>query len=127
MTREFDFIHHYSPKSRIRNNNVIVIRQVNSPFYLCEQEVNVIYDKVRRLLNTVETWLEYSLDDDIKKETVRALHISVNKTLAVATKDIEELINHHQLTNKDDVDTLKDVAVQLQEIADDIFKSYIMQ
>lgn len=127
MAREFEFIHHYSPKSRIRNNNVIVIRQVNSPFYLCEQEVNVIYDKVRRLLNTVETWLEYSLDDDIKKETVRALHISINKTLAVATKDIEELINHHQLTNKDDVDTLKDVAVQLQEIADDIFKSYIMQ
>lgn len=127
MAREFEFIHHYSPKSRIRNNNVIVIRHVNSPFYLCEQEVNVIYDKVRRLLNTVETWLEYSLDDDIKKETVRALHISVNKTLAVATKDIEELINHHQLTNKDDVDTLKDVAVQLQEIADDIFKSYIMQ
>lgn len=127
MEREFEFIHHYSPKSRIRNNNVIVIRQVNSPFYLCEQEVNVIYDKVRRLLNTVETWLEYTLDDDIKKETVQALHISINKTLTIATKDIEELINHHQLTNKDDVDTLKDVAVQLQEIADDIFKSYIMQ
>ena len=47
--------------------------------------------------------------------------------MTIATKDIEELINHHQLTNKDDVDTLKDVAVQLQEIADDIFKSYIMQ
>ena len=93
MEREFEFIHHYSPKSRIRNNNVIVIRQVNSPFYLCEQEVNVIYDKVRRLLNTVETWLEYTLDDDIKKETVQALHISINKTLTIATKDIEELIN----------------------------------
>ena len=127
MAREFEFIHHYSPKSRIRNNNVIVIRQVNSPILLCEKEVGVIYDKVRRLLNTIETWLEYSLDDAIKNETVQALHISTNKTLAVATKDIEELINHHQLTNKDDVDTLTDVAVQLQEIADDIFKSYIMQ
>lgn len=127
MAREFEFIHHYSPKSRIRNNNVIVIRQVNSPILVCEKEVGVIYDKVRRLLNTVETWLEYSLDDDIKNETVQALHISINKTLAVATKDIEELINHHQITDKDDVDTLKDVAVQLQEIADDIFKSYIMQ
>lgn len=127
MAREFEFIHHYSPKSRIRNNNVIVIRQVNSPILLCEKEVGVIYDKVRRLLNTIETWLEYSLDDAIKNETVQALHISINKTLAVATKDIEELINHHQITDKDDVDTLKDVAVQLQEIADDIFKSYIMQ
>lgn len=127
MAREFEFIHHYSPKSRIRNNNVIVIRQVNSPILVCEKEVGVIYDKVRRLLNTVETWLEYSLDDAIKNETVQALRISINKTLAVATKDIEELINHHQITDKDDVDTLKDVAVQLQEIADDIFKSYIMQ
>lgn len=127
MMRKNTFIHRYSPESRIRNNNVIVIRHINSLFYLCEQEVDVIYDKVRRLLNTVETWLEYSLDDDIKKEIVQALHISINKTLAVAAKDIEELINHHQITDKDDVDTLKDVAVQLQEIADDIFKSYITQ
>lgn len=124
------FVHHYSPEKRDENGTVvrtIVFRQADDPYMRCKEEVDVIYDKVRRLLTTVETWLEYSLDDDIKNETVHALRISINKTMAVATKDIEELINHHQITDKDDVDTLKDVAVQLQEIADDIFKSYIMQ
>ena len=124
------FVHHYSPERRDESGTVvrtIVFRQADDPYMRCKEEVDVIYDKVRRLLTTVETWLEYSLDDDIKNETVHALRISINKTMAVATKDIEELINHHQITDKDDVDTLKDVAVQLQEIADDIFKSYIMQ
>lgn len=124
------FVHHYSPKRRDERGEVvrtIVFRQEDDPYICCKKEVDIIYDKVRRLLNTVDTWLEYSLDDDIKNETVQALRISINKTLTIVTKDIEELIYHHQITDKDDVDVINDVAVQLQEIADDIFKTYIMQ
>ena len=124
------FVHHYSPKRRDERGEVVrtvVFRHGDDPYICCMKEVDVIYDKVRRLLNTVDTWLEYSLDDDIKNETVQALRISINKTLTIVTKDIKELIYHYQVTDRDDVDTLKDVAVQLQEIADDIFKSYIMQ
>ena len=124
------FVHHYSPKRRDERGEVVrtvVFRHGDDPYICCMKEVDVIYDKVRRLLNTVDTWLEYSLDDDIKNETVQALRISINKTLTIVTKDIKELIYHYQVTDRDDVDTLKDVAVQLQEIADDIFKTYIMQ
>lgn len=121
------FVHHYSPESRIRDKNVILIREAGSPICVCEQEANAIYDRVRRLLNTAEEWVEYSLDEDIKKEAVQALSISINKTLAIAAKDIDELISNYQITDKKDVDSLKDIAVQLQEIADDIFKPYVMQ
>lgn len=119
------FIHHYSPERRTIKRNVIEIRQVGDPFSDCKNEVDVIYDKVRRLLTTVETWLEYSLDDDIKEQTVKALYESISKTLVVATKDIEELIIKHQITKRIDVYEIKDVAVQLQEIADEIFRPYI--
>ena len=124
------FVHHYSPKRRDERGEVvrtIVFRQGDDPYICCMKEVDVIYDKVRRLLNTVDTWLEYSLDDDIKNETVQALRISINKTLTIVTKNIKELIYHYQVTDRDDVDAINDVAVQLQEIADDIFKTYIMQ
>ena len=124
------FVHHYSPERRDESGTVvrtIVFRNAGDPYMRCKEEVDVIYDKVRRLLNTVDTWLEYSLDDDIKNETVQALRISINKTLTIVTKDIKELIYHYQVTDRDDVDAINDVAVQLQEIADDIFKSYIMQ
>lgn len=124
------FVHHYSPKRRDERDEVvrtIVFRQGDDPYICCMKEVDVIYDKVRRLLNTVDTWLEYSLDDDIKNETVQALRISINKTLTIVTKNIKELIYHYQVTDRDDVDAINDVAVQLQEIADDIFKTYIMQ
>ena len=124
------FVHHYSPKRRDERGEVvrtIVFRQGDDPYICCMKEVDVIYDKVRRLLNTVDTWLEYSLDDDIKNETVQALRISINKTLTIVTKDIKELIYHYQVTDRDDVDAINDVAAQLHEIADDIFKTYIMQ
>ena len=124
------FVHHYSPKRRDERGEVVrtvVFRHGDDPYICCMKEVDVIYDKVRRLLNTVDTWLEYSLDDDIKNETVQALRISINKTLTIVTKDIKELIYHYQVTDRDDVDAINDVAVQLHEIADDIFKSYIMQ
>lgn len=124
------FVHHYSPKRRDERGEVVrtvVFRQGDDPYICCMKEVDVIYDKVHRLLNTVDTWLEYSLDDDIKNETVQALRISINKTLTIVTKDIKELIYHYQVTDRDDVDAINDVAVQLYEIADDIFKSYIMQ
>lgn len=124
------FVHHYSPKRRDERGEVVrtvVFRHGDDPYICCMKEVDVIYDKVRRLLNTVDTWLEYSLDDDIKNETVQALRISINKTLTIVTKDIKELIYHYQVTDRDDVDTINDVAVQLHEIADDIFKTYIMQ
>lgn len=124
------FVHHYSPKRRDERGEVVrtvVFRHGDDPYICCMKEVDVIYDKVRRLLNTVDTWLEYSLDDDIKNETVQALRISINKTLTIVTKDIKELIYHYQVTDRDDVDAINDVAVQLHEIADDIFKTYIMQ
>ena len=124
------FVHHYSPKRRDERGEVVrtvVFRQGDDPYICCMKEVDVIYDKVRRLLNTVDTWLEYSLDDDIKNETVQALRISIKKTLTIVTKDIKELIYHYQVTDRDDVDAINDVAAQLHEIADDIFKTYIMQ
>lgn len=111
---------HYSPESRIRSKSVIVVRYTNSPYYLCEREVGVIYDRVCQLLDAVETWIEYS-DEDIKNETIPVLRTSIDKTLVGAARDIEELISQYQITDKEDVDTLKDAAVQLQEIADDIF------
>ena len=122
------FVHHYSPKRRDERGEVvrtIVFRQEDDPYICCMKEVDVIYDKVRRLLNTVDTWLEYSLDDDIKNETVQALRISINKTMAVVASDIEELITTHKVTDRRDLFELRDVVVQLQEIADDLFKPYI--
>ena len=122
------FVHHYSPKRRDERGEVvrtIVFRQEDDPYMRCKEEVDVIYDKVRRLLNTVDTWLEYSLDDDIKNETVQALRISINKTMAVVASDIEELITTHKVTDRRDLFELRDVVVQLQEIADDLFKPYI--
>lgn len=126
MEGKLKFRPRYYPESRIRSKSVIVVRYTNSPYYLCEREVDVIYDKVRQLLDAVETWVEYS-DEDIKNETIPILRTSINKTLVSAAKDIEELISQYQITDKEDVDTLKDAAVQLQEIADDILKSYMMQ
>lgn len=119
------FIHHYSPETRTITKGTIVFRQAGDPYTDCKEKVDIIYDKVRRLLTTVETWLEYSLDDDIKEQTVKALYESISKTLVVATKDIEELIIKHQITKRIDVYEIKDVAVQLQEIADEIFRPYI--
>ena len=122
------FVHHYSPKRRDERGEVVrtvVFRQGDDPYICCMKEVDVIYDKVRRLLTTVETWLEYSLDDDIKNETVQALRISINKTMAVVASDIEELITTHKVTDRRDLFELRDVVVQLQEIADDLFKPYI--
>ena len=122
------FVHHYSPKRRDERGEVVrtvVFRQGDDPYICCMKEVDVIYDKVRRLLNTVDTWLEYSLDDDIKNETVQALRISINKTMAVVASDIEELITIHKVTDCRDLFELRDVVVQLQEIADDLFKPYI--
>ena len=122
------FVHHYSPKRRDERGEVVrtvVFRQGDDPYICCMKEVDVIYDQVRRLLNTVDTWLEYSLHDDIKNETVQALRISINKTMAVVASDIEELITIHKVTDCRDLFELRDVVVQLQEIADDLFKPYI--
>lgn len=124
------FVHHYSPERRDEQGTVvrtIVFRQAGDPYMRCKEEVNVIYNKVRRLLTTAETWLEYSLDEDITKETVQTLNISINKTLAVATRETEELIATHGVTDRADVFEIKDVVTQLQEIAENIFKPYIMQ
>lgn len=123
LSRE-TYIHHYSPERRIRPQNVTIVRQANDPYIICEKEADVIYDKVRRLLNTAEIWLDYSVaDDDITEQMVQALHIGIDKSLTVVTKDIDKLISKHHITDKDDVAALKDVAVQLQEIADKIFSN----
>lgn len=118
-------IHHYSPEIRTKAKGMIVFRQSDDPYILCKREVDVIYDKVRRLLTTAETWLEYSLDESITNEILRTLCISINKSLAVATREIEELIATHGVTDRADVFEIKDVVTQLQEIADEIFKTYI--
>ena len=124
------FVHHYSPERRDESGTVvrtIVFRQADDPYMRCKEEVDVIYDKVRRLLTTVETWLDCSVDDEITAEMVQGLYIGINKTMAVVVSDIEELITIHKVTDRRDLFELRDVVVQLQEIADDIFKSYIKQ
>ena len=124
------FVHHYSPERRDESGTVvrtIVFRNAGDPYMRCKEEVDVIYDKVRRLLTTVETWLDCSVDDEITAEMVQGLYIGINKTMAVVVSDIEELITTHKVTDRRDLFELRDVVVQLQEIADDIFKSYIKQ
>ena len=118
-------LHSYSPEKRTVAKGMIIFRQAGDPYMPCKEEVDKIYDKVRRLLLTVETWMEYSLDDEVTQEVVQALYISVNKTMAIVTKDIEELITTHGVTNRGDVFEIRDVGVQLQEIADAIFDAYI--
>ena len=127
MIHEKIFIHHYAPKDRFREPGTIIIRQAGDPFVGCYDKAEEIYDKVRRLLATVETWLANSLDEDIKKQTVQNLHNSMSKTIDVAFADVENLITVHQVTDDDDVKTIRDVVVQLQEIADDIFEPYLQQ
>ena len=122
------FVHHYSPERRDESGTVvrtIVFRQADDPYMRCKEEVDVIYDKVRRLLTTVETWLDCSVDDEITAEMVQGLYIGINKTMAVVVSDIEELITIHKVTDRRDLFELRDVVVQLQEIADDLFKPYI--
>ena len=122
------FVHHYSPEKRDERGEVvrtIVFRQADDPYMRCKEEVDVIYDKVRRLLTTVETWLDCSVDDEITEEMVQGLYIGINKTMAVVASDIEELITTHKVTDRSDLFELRDVVVQLQEIADDLFKPYI--
>ena len=123
-------IHHYIPERRNEQGIVvrtIVLRQAGDPYMRCREDVDVIYDKVRRLLTTAETWREYSLDESITQEILRALCISINKSLAVATREIEELIATYGVTDRADVFEIKDVVTELQEIAENIFKPYIMQ
>lgn len=130
IMKEKTFVHHYAPENRTESGAVvrtIVFRQADDPYMCCKDEVDVIYDKVRRLLTTVETWLENSVDDDITTEVVQGLYVSINKTMAVITKDVEELITTHKVTNRRDLFELRDVVTQLQEIAEDIFKQHIMQ
>lgn len=122
------FVHHYSPERRDESGTVvrtIVFRNAGDPYMRCKEEVDVIYDKVRRLLTTVETWLDCSVDDEITEEMVQGLYIGINKTMAVVDSDIEELITTHKVTDRRDLFELRDVVVQLQEIADDLFKPYI--
>ena len=122
------FVHHYSPKRRDERGEVVrtvVFRQGDDPYICCMKEVDVIYDKVRRLVTTVETWLDCSVDDEITEEMVQGLYIGINKTMAVVASDIEELITTHKVTDRRDLFELRDVVVQLQEIADDLFKPYI--
>ena len=122
------FVHHYSPERRDESGTVvrtIVFRNAGDPYMRCKEEVDVIYDKVRRFLTTVETWLDCSVDDEITEEMVQGLYIGINKTMAVVASDIEELITTHKVTDRRDLFELRDVVVQLQEIADDLFKPYI--
>ena len=127
MITRTPIIHHYSPEIRTKDKGMIVFRQSDDPYILCKREVDMIYDKVRRLLATAETWREYSLDESITQEILWALCISINKSLAVATREIEELIATYGVTDRVDVFEIKDVVTQLQEIAENIFKPYIMQ
>ena len=123
------FVHHYSPKRRDERGEVVrtvVFRQGDDPYICCMKEVDVIYDKVRRLVTTVETWLDCSVDDEITEEMVQGLYIGINKTMAVVASDIEELIATYKVTDRGDLFELRDVAVQLQEIADDVFKECMM-
>ena len=46
--------------------------------------------------------------------------------MAVVASDIEELIATYKVTDRGDLFELRDVAVQLQEIADDVFKECMM-
>lgn len=130
IMKDKTFVHHYSPEDRTESGAIvrtIVFRQADDPYLRCKDEVDIIYDKVRRLLTTVETWLENSIDDDITTEVVQGLYVSINKTIAVVTRDVEELIETHKVTNRRNLFELRDVVTQLQEIAEDIFKQHIMQ
>ena len=130
IMKDKTFVHQYSPEDRTESGAIvrtIVFRQADDPYLRCKDEVDIIYDKVRRLLTTVETWLENSIDDDITTEVVQGLYVSINKTIAVVTRDVEELIETHKVTNRRNLFELRDVVTQLQEIAEDIFKQHIMQ
>lgn len=69
--------------------------------------------------------MDCSVDDEITEEMVQGLYIGINKTMAVVASDIEELIATDKATNRGDLFELRDVAVQLQEIAADVFKECI--
>lgn len=70
--------------------------------------------------------MDCSVDDEITEEMVQGLYIGINKTMAVVASDIEELIATYKVTDRGDLFELRDVAVQLQEIADDVFKECMM-
>lgn len=121
-------VHHYSPERRDERGAVvktIIFRNAGDPYMRCKEEVDVIYNKVRKLIATVDTWLSNSVDDEITEEVVQSLYTSFNKTMAVVTKDVEELISIHGVTDRRDLFELRDVVVQLQEIADGIFEPHI--
>lgn len=124
------FVHHYSPERRNEQGTVvrtIIFRQTGDPYMRCKEDVDVIYNKVRKLLATVETWSECSVDDEITKEMMQAMYVGINKTMAVVAADIEKLITTNEVTDRGDLFELRDVVTQLQEIADDVFESYIKQ
>lgn len=123
-------VHHYAPERRDESGTVvrtIEFRNAGDPYKRCKDEVDVIYNKVRKLLATVDTWLSNSLSDEITEEVVQSLYISFNKTMAVVSADVEELIITHGITNRRDLFEIRDVVEQLQEIADGIFEPHIKQ
>lgn len=123
-------IHHYSPERRDEQGKVvrtIIFRQAGDPYMHCKEEVDVIYNKVCKLLTTVETWLDCSVDDEITEEMVQAMYVSINKTMAVVATDVEELITTHKVTDRRDLFEIRDVVTQLQEVADDLFQPYMKQ
>lgn len=123
-------IHHYSPERRNEGGKVvqtIIFRKSDDPYMICKKEVDGLYNKSCRLLHTVETWMKYSVDDDITDETVQLLFVNLNKVIGSIEKDVENLITTYEVTDRRDSFELRDVVVQLQEKADELFNNYITQ
>lgn len=130
MTKENFIIHHYSPENRTEKGTVtrtIVFRNADDPYMICKKEVEELYNKACRLLHTVETWMTYSVDDDITDETIQVLFVNLNKIICSIEKEVETLITTHEVTDRRDLFELRDVVVQLQEKANALFNTYITQ
>ena len=114
------FVVHYTPAKRLRPKNTIICRKYDDPMIECEKQVNLIYDKASKLLNTVKVWKENSFEDDLNQGMIGAFKKAIYKTLSSIDKEVNSLIEEYQIEDANDRMELLDAVTQLYEQANEL-------
>ena len=97
------------------NTETVAVAEVkySQEYSRCEVEVSGICNSVNNLIWSVQSILEHVIPDDVAGQLQHQYIDSLKKTMDIAVEDVEKVIQKNNVTNEDEVNSLKAMITEL--------------
>ena len=114
-------MNYYKRTSETKNYTVFKVMQVTQQYLNCKKDVEKICWSIKKLISSTGKVLEDVIPADTKGKIREQYQYCLKHTISIALDDVDKLIEKHNVTDEEEIKTLREEVTNLLDDVDALF------